>query len=46
MKVSEKLKTNSVLKLDFELKIQKQYSYLIFMGTILIHIATDFKSSH
>ena len=46
MKVSEKLKTNSVCKLDFELKLQKQRSYLLFMRTILILIDSDFESTH
>ena len=41
--MSEKLKTSSVLKSDFDLKIQKQRSHLKFMWTILIHIDSDFK---
>ena len=31
LKVSEKLKSSGVLKLDFELKIQKQHSHLKIM---------------
>ena len=39
----KKLKSNDVLKSDYELKIQKQHSQLRFMLTILIHIDSDFK---
>ena len=42
-KVSEKLKTSSLLELAFELKIQKQHSHLKFMSAILIHIDSAFK---
>ena len=41
--MSEELKTSSVVKLDFKLKIQKQHSHLRFMLTILIHIDSAFK---
>ena len=40
--MSEKLKTNSVLKLDFKLKIQKQRLHLTFMLTLLIHVDSAF----
>ena len=43
MKLYGKLKSTSVLMLDFELEIQKQHPYLIFMGTILIPIDNAFK---
>ena len=41
--MSQKRKTNSVFKLDFELKIQKQRSYLLFMRIILILTDSDFE---
>ena len=36
--MSGNVETNNVLKSDFDLKIQKQHSYLKFMLNILIHI--------
>ena len=41
--MSKQLKTSSVVKLDIELKVQKQHSHLKFMWTILINIESDFK---
>ena len=42
-KVSKKWKISSVVKLDFELKIQKQNSHLRFVLIILIHIDSVFR---
>ena len=41
--MSEQLQTSSIVKLDFELKIQKQHSHLRFMLTTLLHIDGVFK---
>ena len=41
--MSEKLKPNSVLRLDFDLKIQKEDSNFTFFKVILINIDSSFK---
>ena len=43
--MSKKLNTSGVLKLDYELKIQKQDSHLRFMWAILVHITSAFKDT-